>query len=661
MQLEALIIERFRNFVQPQTVEIHSDVTCLVGKNESGKTTILKALHRLNPANGDDHEFDITTEYPRWLLARERRKLDVNAICPIRGTFSLSEPELSKLSEEFSVSLPSETFVTAARRYDNELVIDISCSLSNVIAKVCDDLGVDAEDRSVLISTEKFDSAVSVSKSKAAELTADGKPARGKAVAQLGRELMKYKNIVTDIILTEQHEISTEQHEAAEALLPRFFYFSDYDILPGRCDLHALNSKIVADEPLTRRERSVYSLLEYAGERPEDFLDENYDSRKAELQAAAADLTAKVFEYWKQNRDLRVSFDTDMPLIRREPDGQEVRHRILQVELRDERHGGVETNFETRSAGFQWFFSFMAAFSEYQAQESPVIVLLDEPGTSLHGEAQKDFLRFIHEELGTAQQVLYTTHSQHMIDPGRYEEIRAVTDLATRDDPGQGVRVQKLSLAADRETVLPVEAALGYSISQHLFLGVGSHLLVEGGSDFVYLHRLTEHLVSVGRVGLDARFSIIPVGSVDNVPPFVALLGRRLEVSVLVDGRQSSRQLARVKAAASANGVSDSALIVCETVTGVPSNGDIEDLFSVDDYLKLFRWGVEDLQAGALKDTQQPIVKRIEDVRGEYNHALPAHALTSHRDEFFQTVSEETLRRFEELFVLLNGTLDDGQ
>jgi len=102
-------------------------------------------------------------------------------------------------------------------------------------------------------------------------------------------------------------------------------------------------------------------------------------------------------------------------------------------------------------------------------------------------------------------------------------------------------------------------------------------------------------------------------------------------------------------------------LIVCETVTGVPSNGDIEDLFSVDDYLKLFRWGVEDLQAGALEDTQQPIVKRIEDVRGEYNHALPAHALTSHRDEFFQTVSEETLRRFEELFVLLNGTLDDGQ
>ena len=64
MKLEAVTVQRYRNFVDPQRIEIEPDVTCLVGKNESGKTTILKALHRLKPANGSDVTFDLTTEYP---------------------------------------------------------------------------------------------------------------------------------------------------------------------------------------------------------------------------------------------------------------------------------------------------------------------------------------------------------------------------------------------------------------------------------------------------------------------------------------------------------------------------------------------------------------------------------------------------------------------
>jgi hypothetical protein len=68
-----------------------------------------------------------------------------------------------------------------------------------------------------------------------------------------------------------------------------------------------------------------------------------------------------------------------------------ITHRILKIELRDARHGDVETNFETRSSGFRWFSSFFAAFSEHQNSSAPLVVLLDEPGTSLHGDAQRDF------------------------------------------------------------------------------------------------------------------------------------------------------------------------------------------------------------------------------------------------------------------------------
>lgn len=64
MLLHTVEIDAFRNFTNSQTMAVDSGVTCLIGKNESGKTTILKALHRLNPANDAD-EFDVTTDYPR--------------------------------------------------------------------------------------------------------------------------------------------------------------------------------------------------------------------------------------------------------------------------------------------------------------------------------------------------------------------------------------------------------------------------------------------------------------------------------------------------------------------------------------------------------------------------------------------------------------------
>ncbi|MEV6810257.1 AAA family ATPase [Streptomyces sp. NPDC051132] len=59
MLLQTVEIDAFRNFTNKQSMAVDAGVTCLIGKNESGKTTILKALHRLHPANEPDR-FDLT-------------------------------------------------------------------------------------------------------------------------------------------------------------------------------------------------------------------------------------------------------------------------------------------------------------------------------------------------------------------------------------------------------------------------------------------------------------------------------------------------------------------------------------------------------------------------------------------------------------------------
>jgi predicted ATP-dependent endonuclease of OLD family len=640
--------------VDAQTIAIEDDVTSLVGKNESGKTTILKALHRLKPANGADLKFDLTTEYPRWRLARDRRNNEALAKTkPIVARFALDDADLAAIEGHVGIRPPATTVLVAAKDYENSYFVWLDCEDADVITQAAVDCQLADAETKALRDQETIAAATEYAKQQAKELKEAGDALTAKAFTSFGTAVGKYQPITSGVIADD------DARDALGRMVPKFFYFSAYNLLPGECDLTALAAKAVKDR--TDPERSVVALLAHAGEKPEDFMDADYDSRKAELQAASVDLSRNVFEYWRQNTDLEVVFDTDNLLHETDPTGNQINHRILKIELRDGRHGNVETNFSTRSTGFQWFFSFFAAFSEYQDSSERIVVLLDEPGTSLHGDAQADFVRFVFNELGNSKQTIYTTHSQHMIDPAKYEKLRAVHDRATREDPNLGVTVSLIDLAADRSTLLPVESALGYSVSQHLFIGSGQHLTVEGSSDFVYLQRFTEHQLRNGKEGLDPRLSILPVGGIDNMPAFVALLGRRLKVSALVDGDRTNAKLARIKLAAEHNGVPDSHIVVCSDVDpSLPKNADVEDLFVVEDYLKLYNWAFnKSLAAPALAATDQPIIKRIKDVDGEFDHAIPAHALTMHRDEFFASVDPVTVENFDKLFAKLNATVDE--
>jgi energy-coupling factor transporter ATP-binding protein EcfA2 len=655
MRLEAVTVQRYRNFVDPQRIEIEPDVTCLVGKNESGKTTVLKALHRLKPANGSDVKFDLTTEYPRWRLASDRRKdKNLSVTEPIQAEFSLTADETDEFSKVFGLQLPEATRCHATRTYRDEPYVWLACTVAQATQVVANEVSIDEVDLSALPQQASLPDVVAAARKLAKEHRDSGEKVRATTVTAFANALEKYKG------LTDGDIPDDEQVGALWERLPQFFYFSDYDTLPGETNLTELAAKIKSGSGISDKERTVVSLLAHAGETPDDFLDAQYDSRKAELQAVSSDLSRQVFKYWKQNPDLAVVFDTDNRVVATEPNGREVANRYLRIELRDGRHGDVETNFDTRSNGFQWFFSFFAAFSEYQDSDQAIIVLLDEPGTSLHGDAQHEFVDYIFSELGASKQTIYTTHSQHMVDPTRYEKLRAVHDRASRDNADLGVVVTLPNLSADRGTILPIESALGYSVSQHLFLGSGQHLALEGSSDYVYLLRMTEHNIANGLPGLDPRLAMIPIGGADNMPAFVALLGRRLKVSALIDGARSQARLSRIRSAAKDNGVPESAIVLCSDIPGTPTNADIEDLFTVADYLRLYNWAFStNIRQGDLPTTTEPILKKLLDLHSgkDFDHALPAHQLTNRREEFFSSMETATAHNFAELFRLLNTTV----
>jgi hypothetical protein len=84
---------------------------------------------------------------------------------------------------------------------------------------------------------------------------------------------------------------------------------------------------------------------------------------------------------------------------------------VVRTRIANRRHK-ADTSFDDRSKGFVWFFSFLVWFSEVRKQYGEnVIILLDEPGLSLHARAQADLLRYFNEQLRPKHQVIYTTHS----------------------------------------------------------------------------------------------------------------------------------------------------------------------------------------------------------------------------------------------------------
>ena len=191
---------------------------------------------------------------------------------------------------------------------------------------------------------------------------------------------------------------------------------------------------------------------------------------------------------------------------------------------------------------------------------------------------------------------------------------------------------------------------------QHLFIAP-HNLVVEGTSDFTYMTVISDFLRGKeGYSALDQRWSIVPAGGAELIPSFVALVGNKLEVTVVVDSRKGANQ--RLQKMASDGLLRPNRIIGIGSILGTPA-ADIEDLFEPSEYLELYNaaFGAK-LDLASLSGTD-PIVARIARNIGvdRFDHGVPADHFLRNRDKVLPHLTEESLRRFSELFRRVNATL----
>lgn len=626
MILKSFRVRKFRNVVDSGEITVDEMVTCLVGKNEAGKSGILEALYYFNPSY--DETFNVDEHYPRWLTVSDRRKGELNEQIPISVTLTLEGEDIEEVENLVGPDVLSGHEFTVSKNYAGKRTWSISCNDKQLVKNICANNSLKQKELVNAEDTEALFALLSEAKEKEGHNDSNIDSAL-EEIETKGLKSASAWSVVNPILIKR---------------LPSFFRFTSYSTLPGRIDFRELSSTR-EEGPGESGLQTARALLALAGTETEQLANENYELRKGELEAVQIDLTNQVFEYWKQNPQLEVLIDVDKE-TQRGPNGTTAVSRFLDIRLRDKRTG-YSNNFAQRSSGFQWFFSFLAAFSEFENERNP-IVLLDEPALTLHGKAQADFLRFINERLASESQVLYTTHSPFMVEADRLERARIVEDKG----PPLGAVVSSDILSSDPDSLFPLQAALGYDIAQSLFVGP-NNLVVEGTSDFIYLSVMSSLCKAASRSFLDAKWRILPAGGATNIPTFVSLIGPHLDITVLADSDTKGMQ--RVTNM-SQNGLLNPSRLILASAAIESNHADLEDLFSEGDYLKLYN----DTFGSSIKLSDLPdgnrIVKRVEaKIGASFDHGEVAETLL--RSHLKMSFTDTTMDRFAKLFTIINNTM----
>lgn len=629
--LKKATIYKYKCIENEQSFNVEDGITVLVGMNESGKTSILEAMAKCNyfEESDSDFAFDTTHDYPR----KQKKAMDKSGVIPdaVKLTYVIDKELKAKIETDIGVKISSCDF-SVTRNYNNKSSWSINLTTVDSFVK--------ARTKSVSNKTLIKQLQEVHNKSEFSALINSISDDEESDDLSIFKSLESYfKNEYGWGNPVDEYIVRTY----LKPNLPKFMYYDDYYMLPSRVSLDDISSSSTNSSA----DKTAKALLELADIDIDKVVNAtDYEDFIAELEATQLIITDELFKYWTTNKNLKILFGIDKVEKTDPRNGARIVDHVLDIRVQNQR-SGVSLPLANRSKGFNWFFSFLVWFMKIQENRNDTyILLLDEPGLNLHAKAQNDLLRFL-SDLADNYQIIYTTHSPFMIETEHLNQVRTVLE---KDD---GTHISECLQEKDPNTLFPLQAALGYTIAQNLFVSE-KNLIVEGIADLVYLNLLSTKLNDLGRTSLKSSVTIVPVGGADKVATFVSLLrGNDLNMLCLLDTFTDQSAKARLDNLIAQNIIKDKRILFYHSVINTDF-ADVEDLFSDSDYLTLFNGAFsKDIKQSDI-DANKPIMKQLKEKNGnkDFNHYSPANYFAKNIANI--TLSDETLDNFEALFKAIN-------
>lgn len=559
----------FRSIEESDWIEASGN-TCLVGTNEAGKTNLLIALWKLNPAN--DEPIVPLSDFPRHLYSNYKADKHESDVF-IKADFQLDEKLCEQIANTCSCDIEQVRVTLVERAYEGIYYISLPYSkiefypsenlkiiLENFLKELRETEAYIKEDYEL---RNKIDQTLIglIPAADNCRLTRSDIDVVIDSIKSLLGDFGKKQNLpepfhkkllpvlikIIDSFEGKAIETTKEIRQLILKHIPKFVYYSDY----GNLDSEIYLPRVIEDlkredlsESARAKARTLDVLFKYVKLSPSEIYElgndrktviKTVDTNKREissveenlteeeiidwaekkkergvlLRSAASELT-KSFKIWWQQGNYIFSFEAD---------GSHFRINVSD-ELRPE-----SIELEGRSRGLQWFFSFFLVFLvETKQEHSNAILLLDEPGLSLHPLAQFDLAEFF-KKLAENNQLIYTSHSPFLVDMDNLANVKAVYIDKTTGRTKISSNLRHGEADAEK-SIYPVHAALGLTVSDTLLLGC-TPVLVEGPSDQIYLTMIKRYLISKGKLKNTRELVFIPTGGVRGMGPVTKLVSSR--------------------------------------------------------------------------------------------------------------------------------------
>ena len=315
---------------------------------------------------------------------------------------------------------------------------------------------------------------------------------------------------------------------------PDFEIFEDFgSLLPNRIDL----ADIISGNDKVEGYKAARNFLTLAQLDYSFFEQPSSRILKQKIENLNHSLTCNFQDFWQQSigRNNKINIQFELDHYNSSYAGKAGKP-YLEFWIKDE---GERLYPKQRSRGVRWFLSFYMELKASACENCrPLVLLVDEPGVSLHARAQEDVLK-VFEDISQKIQVIYTTHSPHLVEINKLHRVLAVQrdDIDSYRSTTRILDPLRLS-SATPDTLTPLQSILGNSMSRDGFSSNKFNLVVNDIGSFYLLNAI------ILLTSFKGNISIIPSTDVSSIPLLCnILMGWGMEFGVLLFENENENQI----------------------------------------------------------------------------------------------------------------------